>query len=79
VVAVGGEVGDEVVGGRELLLPLLGLPWGGGHWCGPAAHKGARGGSPSAGHQLTGTSAWYASPFLKSCRKIHCVHLGQRG
>ena len=28
---------------------------------------------PSAGHQLTGTSAWYASPFLKSCRKIHCV------
>ena len=30
---------------------------------------------PSAGHQLTGTSAWYASPLLNSCRKIHCVHL----
>ena len=28
---------------------------------------------PSAGHQLTGTSAWYASPRRKSCRKIHCV------
>ena len=30
---------------------------------------------PSAGHQFTGTSAWYAKPRSRSCRKIHCVHL----
>ena len=27
------------------------------------------------GHQLIGASASYAKPFLKSCKKIHCVHL----
>ena len=33
---------------------------------------------PRAGHQFTGTSAWYAKPCLKICRKIHCVHLHAR-
>ena len=30
---------------------------------------------PSAGHQFTGTSAWYARPRSSSLVKIHCVHL----
>lgn len=30
---------------------------------------------PRAGHQFTGTSAWYARPRLNSWQKIHCVHL----
>jgi hypothetical protein len=30
---------------------------------------------PSAGHQFTGTSAWYAKSFSNNFKKIHCVHL----
>ena len=30
---------------------------------------------PEEVHQFTAISFLYASPFLKSCKKIHCVHL----